>query len=152
MKNLFFFIYWFALLACKPLQNEHQSAYFKIESASQQAWTGGAAGSGSGINYAIKIWYTGHTDFKIETVWIDGREYSPEMREFGKEGIIEGVDILCNYKTWVNPATGIYSELPEKAKDIPKYEGAALMKYSVDGKEHFFIIDRFQKLEPLNYP
>ncbi len=152
MKKLFFCIYLFAFIACKPLQYEHQSAYFKIESASEQAWTGGAAGSGSGINYAIKIWYTGHADLVFETLWIDGRKYTPETREFGKEGIIEGVDILCNYKAWFNPATEVYSELPEKTKDIPKYEGAALLKYSLTGKEHYFIIDRFQKLAPLNYP
>ncbi len=152
MKNLILIATLLSLVSCKTERVEHDSSYFKIDEATSQSWTGGAAGSGTGINFTIKLMYSGNTSITIESIWIDGREYKPEVREFGKEGIIEGADVYCRYKEWTQPDTNEHFESPVKSSDSPKYDGAALLTYSVGDESYFLVLDSFKELEPLNYP
>ncbi len=142
----------FLAVACRTEKDWHTSSAFTLEKATLQRWTGGAAGSGKGIRYFIRLRYKDRETLQIKGVWVDGRYFKPEIKEFGREGILEGADLLFEYHEGNNPSTGEHFENPPQADKAPEFDGAALIEYTYKGKDYRFLVDRFTEAEPVIYP
>lgn len=157
MKQGFFLLLIATMIgACQGTKSLTGKDILTLQSATQQAWSGGAYGSGFGTTYVVEVLPTkaNTTDtFRFDTIYTDGRAYVPEVSKQG------GLFVLSFEYTnrpgrdeWGEIDEGIQIENPEKAALYPDFEGNGLVVFHYRGERYTLSIGEYKRLDPLNYP
>ena len=135
--------------------------YFKVTSATSQGWSGGAYGSGSGINYYFYIAFNKDVKIRFDSVWITNENSFPltipntsvqdssRRYKYGENISLFAEEYFPGERDYHN---GIYEE--EKKGSLPpiNFKGAALIRFYVNNKPYYYTIDEMQNLAPIAYP
>ena len=136
---------------------------FLLQRATSQAWVGGVQGSGSGIDYRIRLALLTSDLPDINEVWIGQRRFEPRIQfPSGKaaDSVIIGdvIEVLCHFRR-VPVFDGIpfeseiidWRDEPE-VSEAPEYEGAALIRYDPNGENAELEIPIVLELPELLFP
>jgi len=130
---------------------------FKLVKATQQGYAGGRAASGYGTNYEITIVaQTSSNKLKFNSLWI-GKERLEISLQLQKGQVRDGAETFKKGDTlYIMARKHIRTDnrgnpLPEEEKKdkvkAPKYKGAGLIEFSVNGKNKRKEIAKFKELE-----
>lgn len=140
---------------------------FDFVAAESQKWHGGRPETGYGTKYVVTLIPKKSSDIiTFEKMWIGENSFDLTVVEKGrkvKQGTFnKGNEITVTANHRVLPASksqfqAINKEDQAKADSLKipppiKYNGEALLKYTVKGKTKFFVIEKFTKTEPVYYP
>jgi hypothetical protein len=153
-KIFFIIIFSYSLHSSAQISNE----YFTVTSATSQGWSGGAYGSGGGINYYFYITFNKDVKIRFDSVWITNENSFPLTIP-----TTSVQDSSRRYKTGENISLfaeeyfpgerdynyGNYEE--EKKGSLPpiNFKGAALIRFYVNNKPYYYTIDEMQNLAPI---
>lgn len=155
-RVLFLFGLSLSLWACNGTKNVTGDELLTLQRATQQAWSGGAYGSGYGTTYVVEVMpakATATDVYRFDTIYTDGRAFIPEVSQQG------GMYVL-SFEYTNRPGRNdmgevdesIEIEKPEKAALYPDFEGKGLLVFHYGEDRYTLSISDFKRLEPLNYP
>ena len=146
----------------------------KVIHSSSQVWYGGAAGSGGGINYEIRIKKELRVSFKVLSVWVGDRKKGRLFEEislvpldqgqpYPDSGVPKGVEAFDIQFSGYNAFRGHQNPDRPQSKDRPpvidaptglppKFTEGALVRLKTGNKETYLIVSSFEKLEPIALP
>jgi hypothetical protein len=145
-----------ALLACMPLR-----PYFKLTDATSQGWTAGMAGGGSGTEYSFKVQIHTRESIRFDSVWMNNKAFKIQAvkgKVYDPKSILQKNDTIDLRISDVIPGKshdmdGNNPPSASPAKHAPvSYTGAALIRFYVNNKAHYFTVSQIRKLEPVNMP
>lgn len=130
-----------------------QSEFFSLLTAISQNWKAGIQGGGSGTEYYFKIKINTQEAIKFDSAWINNKGFeifiakesaaiSNEAIKFGKEDTI--TLRISNINSKIRPS--------ENVKPAITFDGAALIRYAIRNKHHYFIIKEISKEQTTNRP
>lgn len=132
---------------------------FDIVGATSQKWTGGRPESGRGIDYEIKLKaHLGSDILKIDRLWIGDSFY--KVRVFKLVGTKQVKDFKKGDEILVKASFVEYPSIaPEKRPknktekiELPqKYNGAALIGYTLKDKRLYKEVKKIEKLKNMNH-
>jgi hypothetical protein len=139
---------------------------FKIISATSQKWTGGIKGAGSGINYRFTLIVSlSSQELTLDKLWIGSVFHKPRVSKkvFTENLNFQPKDTLFIYasdyfKSPDNPKFEDDGQKNEQEKPVVnifppyKYDGEALIGYTVNGKQKYKTIGKITILSPENRP
>jgi hypothetical protein len=158
MKNIIFLI---IIIYSHNSSAQISNEYFTVTSATSQGWSGGAYGSGGGINYYFYISFNKDAKIRFDSVWItNGNSFPLTIPTTSVQ------DSSRRYKTGENISlfseeyfpgerdyhNGIYEEVKKGSLPPINYKGAALIRFYVNNKPYYYTIDEMQILAPIAYP
>jgi hypothetical protein len=132
---------------------ENKKDFFTLLSATSQSWTAGIPSGGSGIEYYFKVKINSIDKIKFDIAWINNRKFeifiSKETEAISSEPIkfTKGDIITLRVSDIRNQNLKI-----ENLKPPLNYEGAALIGYTVNDKQEYFIIKEIKKQTSPNRP
>jgi hypothetical protein len=120
----------------------------KVIEATKRNWVSGAPGGRTGTKFSIKVYVNTELKTEFKNVWIGAENVPFDVEFFSldiQKKIQNGDSLLLTY----NKVNGIKNDNAE-AKKLPcKYNGAALIESSIDGKVRYFIVKKFKELPSL---
>jgi hypothetical protein len=125
---------------------ENKKEFFKLLNATSESWTAGVANGGSGIEYYFKIKITTSDNIKFDTAWINKKAFeiyiSKETNSVSSQPIKygNGDTITVRVSDLKNQNSKSVNVNPPK-----KYDGAALVGFTVNGKRNYFNIKEIKK-------
>jgi len=125
---------------------ENKKEFFKLLNATSESWTAGVANGGSGIDYYFKIKITTSSNIKFDTAWINNKAFeiyiSKETNSVSSQPIKygNGDTITVRVSDLKNQNSKSVNVNPPK-----KYDGAALVGFTVNGKRNYFNIKEIKK-------
>lgn len=144
------------VVACQSSKNLTGSEIADVQRATQQAWSGGAYGSGYGTTYVVEILpaqIKAKDTLHFDTVYTDGRAFVPEVSQ-------QGSVYVLSFEYTSRPGRNEMGEIdesqqieqPKKASLYPDFEGKALVVFRYNEERYTLAVNDFKRLEPLNYP
>jgi len=132
--------------------------FFEVSSATSQGWAGGAAGSGSGVNYIFNVVLKKDTKLEFDSVWITGYDtvgISTTQQNGKGEKLKKGSSLTVNASQYfpgeVDRYNG-YSFEKKVSKPPVDFKGAALLRFFVNGNIYYYAVENMQNLAPIAYP
>lgn len=146
---------------------------YQVQKATSQSWMGGAAGSGGGVNYRVFIAKTGKDAVSIEKVWLGTAEqgwntqfrvYADSSRQFLQDSKADAdVNLFRIEFAELTPPPpnprghNVGPQLPPydtPPADLPAEFKKGAVIYYVNGKGQSgqWVVQDFQRLEPIAYP
>ena len=132
---------------------------FEITNATSQEWKGGRQETGYGTYFELTIVPEVNSNVLIfDELWIAKKFFQVQCYQKGKRvknntfGPGDTITIRVNDR--IVPKE-FQKELDKNTvqKDPPKdYKGEALLSYTLKGKRKYKVIEKFTKIEPINYP
>lgn len=138
------------LSAGKGCEQDHQ---LPLSGATSQAWSGGAAGSGRGINYIIYLNMKNTSDYTFDSLWVQEKRLPvaiDERRSAGDTLVLTVTDMTQNIRNIDDMNNASKEVLP-----VPfpvKADVAGILGYHYKGKQKYLLIGSWTKLKPLYYP
>lgn len=138
--------------------SQNDTSYFKITKATSQGWAGGAAGSGSGINYVFNLVVKANVKIRFYTVWIRGDNALPIRfaQSYIKDSTVKNAySLTLNAEHYFPGEVDRYNGLVNDNKifDPPvKYDGKALLSFTIRNKTYYYAVKDMENLAPLYYP
>ncbi|MFH0867611.1 MAG: hypothetical protein V1904_15585 [Bacteroidota bacterium] len=140
---------------------QQKNRYFKADSATLMQWHGGASDAPSGTSYTFYLAFKKDCMIKFDSVWI-GTEKSLPVFMITTSGY-KGIDSIFKkdstyilYVQIYNPGSFIYFEKKDEQENSSptpvKYDGAALIRFYVNGKKHYCSVGSFHTLPSPQYP
>ena len=132
--------------------------YFKVTSSTSQAWAGGPAGSGSGVNYTFSITAEKDVKIKFDSVWIGGGTAHSFNRYYstGNDSVLKKGDNIIIYAADYYPGEIDRYNGTDKIKAGSKppisYQGDALILFYIKGVAYYYAVEKIQVLPYLAYP
>ena len=130
----------------EQIKPESKNSFFTLLSATSQSWTSGIPSGGSGTEYFFKIKITTTEKTTFETAWINNKAFEIFIsKETGSISNVpikygNGDTIILRVSDLKNSnANSVNTEQPIK------YDGAALIGYSVKGRNEYFTIKEIKK-------
>ncbi len=152
------------LSGCAALKPSKQELPLSLVEATAQNWAGGAAGSGTGTNYAFKLTVHTSEELRFDTVWV--KDYALPLKLVkiaGKSGLTYGKGdtlIVTARKHKLDPRMRerikgedqpkIKEETPVKPPVV--IEGEALLQYRFNNREQYIQVAAIKKLKPVFFP
>lgn len=153
------FILLFSLiLFCGTVSAQINRTYFKVTQATAQNWYGGAAGSGSGINYSFHIVYKKTASVKFDSVWIDHAYrslFSKSMMFSSNYSLKKGDSIVLNAQIYYPGEKDKPNNLMETVKipcPVKNCKSPVVILFRVNGKLYYYDLKNVTTLQPANYP
>lgn len=151
--NFQLFILAYLILATNSCQKTNIAF---IESTSQN-WSGGAAGSGRGVNYIIKV--KADTGLKVtaDSIWLNEKRLVVRLyrNESNDTITLKAMEYFPDHQREKNIRQQ-QSEFPDKEsgkiKSPVPFKGVALLRYFIDEKEKYFIVKEFKIQPAIYYP
>ena len=138
------------LSAGKGCEQDHQ---LPLSGATSQAWSGGAAGSGRGINYIIYLNMKNTSDYTFDSLWVQEKRLPvaiDERRSAGDTLVLTVTDMTQNIRNIDDMNNASKEVLP-----VPfpvKADVAGILGYHYKGKQKYLLIGSWTKLKSLYYP
>jgi hypothetical protein len=151
------------LLLCGLLSAQVDKSYFDVYYSTNQSWSGGAAGSGSGTNYTFCVRFKKDMRICLDTIWFgdapyylycskyvasvkevsvqkgDSNSYTSSIYYPGERDVMYKLDLGSEKKTITkNPC--------------PNVKCAALIQFYVNGVKYFYPVNNIVELAPIAYP
>ena len=123
--------------------------YFNLLSSTSESWVAGIPQGGTGTEYYFKIKITTDSKITFDTAWINKQAFgifiTKDQQGISSEPIkyFKG-DIITLRVSHLSIANVPVSNLPFS------YKGVALIRFSVDGKQNYFVIDEIIKGKTVN--
>lgn len=133
------------MLACSLGHVKQQNRNLEVMGATSQEFIAGVPGGGRGITYRLTIKIKTDRPVQFDSIWVAGRKLHVRSDKAGQSGEIKSAknDVLTLVASDYKDGPGKYGrKAEEKVKMAPPadpakapvaYEGAALLKYVVDG-------------------
>lgn len=148
---------------CIVHKNKAKKNYFTLLDASYQNWTAGIRGGGSGTEYYFKIKIATDESIVFDTTWINNKalKINVSKNTVGKISntppVILQNDTVILRSSVFNPSkdSPTYKQdntTVTNAKPPIEYTGSALLRYYVNSKPYYFIIEDIRKTEGVNRP
>ncbi len=130
-----------------------EEEYFKLLNATSESWTAGIPSGGSGTEYYFKIKISTTENIKFDTAWINNKAFeiyiSKETNSVSSQPIKygNGDTITLRVSDLKNQKSKSVNVNPPK-----KYDGAALVGFTVNGKRNYFTVKEIKKVKSHNRP
>lgn len=130
-----------------------QDQQLPLSGATSQAWSGGAAGSGRGINYIIYLNMKNTSDYTFDSLWVQEKRLPvaiDERRSAGDTLVLTVTDMTQSIRNIDDMNNASKEVLP-----VPfpvKADVAGILGYHYKGKQKYLLIGSWTKLKPLYYP
>jgi hypothetical protein len=125
---------------------EKKKDYFTLLSATSQSWTSGIAGGGSGTEYYFKIKVNTADKLLFDSAWVNNKAFqvfiSKETKSISNEPIKYGNGDVISIR--ISDIKNQNIKITN-SNTIPKFEGAALISFTVNDKIEYFIIKEIKK-------
>ncbi len=124
-----------------------------LTAATSQAWSGGAAGSGRGINYTIYLNMKSSADYAFDSLWVQDKRLPVAVDVRLSSG-----DTLVLTATDMTQSIRNIDDLNNADREIlpvpfpVNAEAAGILGYHYQGKQAYLLIKSWTKLKPLYYP
>ena len=143
MKSL---ILSFALLSAIVCQQSN----VKLIDASSKKWTSGLQGGGSGIEYYFKIKILTEQKIEFDSLWIKNKSLKTYLANKEKS-ISNGPISFSKNDTIVLRASDLNSKKNAASSGFPiNYNGAALIKYFINGKSFYLQVKKIKEIQSVN--
>jgi hypothetical protein len=143
--------------ACTAMHVNQQNEHFEVLHATSQEWIAGVHGGGKGINYKVSIKIITDKKVDFDSIWVAGRKLNikPEKGPGLKLAKNDIVTLLASDYRGSSGTKGNKEEEkinpPFDIDNLPfNFEGAALMRYLVDGSEKYLEIAQIKVLPPIH--
>jgi hypothetical protein len=118
--------------------------------AASQGWSGGAAGSGRGVNYNF-YFIVKTPSITCDSVWVDGLVMPV------KQNIISNTDTIrlsaeAYYRGSIGPKGNRTPTAPQKENPPIITKGAAIISYTSGKSKKYVIVPTVSRLKDMNYP
>ena len=129
------------------------SAQLPVAKATSQAWSGGAAGSGRGINYAIYIPVKWTEDYTFDSLWVKEKRLPIDLDKrlsVGDTIVLTATDLTQSIRN-----IGDIDTFQDEVKPVPlpvSGSAEAVLGYHFKGEQHYLLIESWTVLKPLYYP
>jgi len=157
MRKLILVTITIATLSTQVL-SQTTNEYFEVTSSSSQSWAGGAAGSGSGVNYVFNLVLKIDTKLEFDSVWILGGDTVgiATTQQSGKDETLKKGSMITLSASQYFPGEvdryNGYSFNNKKSKPPFEFNGMALLRFFVDGNVYYYAVEKMQILAPIAYP
>ena len=137
-------------------QIENKKDFFILLNASSEDWTAGIPNGGRGTEYYFKIKVNTQGKMLFDTAWINNKTFGIYISK-GK-GLISNTPTKYSYEdTIILRVSDIHSKpianKNTENNNLPiKYDGAALISYTVNGKKEYYTIKEIKKQPTINRP
>lgn len=131
--------------------SEQKKEYFTLQNATSQSWTAGIPSGGSGVDYYFKVKINTAEKINFDSAWINNKSFeifiSKETTSISSAPIKYGKGDIITLRV---------SDLKNKntktviSKSPIEHNGVALIGYTVNNKQEYFIIKEINKQAPLN--
>ncbi|MFI5149067.1 MAG: hypothetical protein ACHQRM_04990 [Bacteroidia bacterium] len=147
-------IFGLACMACLAL---HPA--FRLVQATSQTWIAGIPGGGSGTEYSFKVVIHTKETIRFDSAWMNGKGFTIQAVK-GKQYDPKSM-LMKNDTVDLRVSDNIAGHMPgeeQKVVSSPKInppvalKGAALIRYYLNNKLHYFHVQSIQKLTALNRP
>ncbi|MCW3128149.1 MAG: hypothetical protein JWO03_3807 [Bacteroidetes bacterium] len=129
---------------------------FKIVDATERSWAGGMPQSGHGTSYTVRVVLLSKKAITFEDAWIGDKYVTTKSDQYhvsNDHHATKGDTVSVTFALNVMPQRDPVPEPKPVTKEKPcVYKGAALLGYTVGGKERYRTISAFTRLAPANYP
>jgi hypothetical protein len=137
-----------------------ENRYFEVLQATSQLRIAGVPGGGQGINYRLRLKIKTDRAITFDAIWLAGKKLNIQLENGNSPGQIKSarnavVTLLAAdfragpAKNGRNQEEPGYASAAETAKAPIEYEGAALLRYVVDGSTKYFPVSRITVLPPV---
>lgn len=153
-----FIILFSVILISGTVSAQINRTYFIVSHATAQSWCGGAAGSGSGINYSFHIVYKKTASIKFDSVWIDYAYrslFTKSMMFSSNYSLKKGDSIVLNAQIYYPGEKDKPNNLIEPVKipcPVKNCKSPVVILFRVNGKLYYYDLKNITTLEPANYP
>lgn len=141
------FVLLLALSACSPWRSMRKPDHFRVLEVHSAHWRGSAL-KGEGTVYTLKIAITRHDPTTVfEGIWIGNEFMKVEARRpYGESKTPVGRGSIYSIRAIkpLEPETDVEWKLP-LPEQFEGYPGAAIFKYTVRGKEYFYLVKGFDR-------
>ncbi len=137
----------------RAIKSSKTREYFKLINTTSESWTAGIPSGGSGTEYYFKIKITTSDNIKFDTAWINNKAFeiyiSKETNYVSSQPIKYGNGDIITLRV-----SNLKNQNTESVNVNPpiKYDGAALIGYTVNGKREYFTVKEIKKVESPNRP
>ncbi|HEX6334246.1 MAG TPA: hypothetical protein VFZ78_08455 [Flavisolibacter sp.] len=145
-------------VAVRTVPSEHKMPVirppFQVLSSTFGNWTSGVRDGGKGTEYTFRILVKTARKLVFDSAWIGNRRFLAHMT---KEGVASGQAPLVARAgdTLLVRVSEEYKvsrdEIPQQSPPL-KFNGAALLRYYVDGERNYFIIKSIKQVNAPNRP
>ena len=120
--------------------------------ATSQAYSGGAAGSGTGTYYTLYFKLPQGSDYQFDSLWVDSARlmFSVKQQQPGNDTLVLQAN---DYRMRRFPNDQRNLPEPPAAVSFPiSSKAVAIAGYFHNGKREYFPVESFIKLKPIYYP
>lgn len=148
MKNILMLL---VLLSTEKSCDQQQA--LPLLTATSQAWSGGAAGSGRGTNYEITVGIHVATDYTFDSLWVNERRVKVEVNQRKSNGdslVLSATDMAQSIRNMqdLENQSGEVSPIPFPLAVTAE----GVLGYYYKGKRQYLTIQSWTKLKPIYYP
>jgi hypothetical protein len=140
-----------AMFACSLGPVKQQNRYFEVLEATSQEWISGVPGGGRGITYRLRIKINTDKPIAFDSLWVAGKKLNTRLVKGGQDAPSkpaknEVVTLLASGyrgsygKSGRRPDERVYEAPMDSVKAPVAYQGAALLKYVVDGTARYVAV------------
>jgi hypothetical protein len=110
-------------------------------SASSQRWFAGVESGGKGVDYSFNVRITTHQEISFDSAWIGNRAHAVAVSKETARVSNQPVKI-SNGDSIVLRVSVLAENVAEARESRPPiaYSGAALLSFTVNGKQHYLVI------------
>jgi hypothetical protein len=136
------------MLACNLGHVKQQNPYFEVLQATSQELIAGVPGGGRGITYRLTLKMITDRPVKFDAIWVAGKKLNVRTGNASQNSEFKSTknDVVTLVASDYKRGPGIHARsgggqpgaAPENPEKAPvAYEGAALLKFVVDGSEKY---------------
>lgn len=154
---------WLGGVACSQLYSAKADPPFELLEATSQQWISGVPGGGRGNTYKFRL--KANTDLKIafDSIWVDGKQIklslSPDKSGITANNFFASQDTIQLFASdYTSPPVKIGRQDKQEERLVASkpvkapiaYKGAALLRYTVENVEKFYIVPRITSLPTIH--
>ncbi len=158
----FFLVAVLLLSSCSSTKETVSENSISVVKATQQRWSGGQMATGSGIKYKLTI-KVSDSLAEFDSIWVGGVRLALSKSAIKNHPDNNNSGILVLHASKRIPPSELHSldeeiqemwedKIPVKADKLTSSDAVAIARFRKDGKEYFLEIEKFEKLESINYP
>jgi hypothetical protein len=111
-------------------------------SATSQRWFAGVESGGKGVDYSFNVRITTHQEISFDSAWIGNRAHTVAVSK-GTARVSNQPVTISNGDSIVLRVSVLAENAAEARESRPPiaYSGAALLSFTVNGKQHYLVIN-----------
>jgi|GEM_PF-2321520 len=131
----------------KPVITDSAS-YFTLLHATSEPWVSGIRGGGSGIEHSFEIFIIGDQKLIFEKVWMKDKVFDVFVSK--GQGAVTSDPVQYSKNDVISVRVSEF-QIGNTEKILPpvNYEGEALIGFTANGKQEYFIVKEIKKLPTL---